>query len=346
VLLAEDNEINQQVAVELMEGVGVTVDVASNGREAVERLEAAGDPLPYHVVLMDVQMPEMDGYQATARIRAQPRFAGLPIVAMTAHATVEERQKCTDAGMVGHVTKPVDPAVLYDVLARFRPDGAAPPPAQSKARPSHAELPEGEGLDTAQGLRRVAGNQALYVRLLRQFLDGHADAAGKIKTSLDSGERPVAERLAHTVKGVAGNLAAGPVQAAAGALEKAIRDGVEPALVETLRTRLADALDRLAAVLRPVLDARAAEAVPERRADEPATLDAAALRTLVKRWSRLLADCDASSLDDLDEESGPLRALFDGTAAFDGFAKQVKAYDFESALAALRRAASGRGIEA
>src|SRR5262249_30227850 len=108
VLLAEDNEINQQVAVELMEGVGVAVDVANNGREAVERLEAA-DTAPYDVVLMDVQMPEMDGYQATARIRAQVRFASLPIVAMTAHATVEERQRCVAAGMVDHVSKPIDP---------------------------------------------------------------------------------------------------------------------------------------------------------------------------------------------------------------------------------------------
>jgi two-component system sensor histidine kinase/response regulator len=156
----------------------------------------------------------------------------------------------------------------------------------------------------------------------------------------------VAERLAHTVKGVAGNLAAGPVQAAAGALEKAIREEVEPTAVETLRTRLADALDRLAAALGPMLDARATEAVPEPRAGEPAAVDAAALRTLVKRWSRLLADCDASSLDDLDRESGPLRALFDGASAFDGFAKQVKAYDFDGALAELRRAASGKGIEA
>ena len=125
VLLVEDNEINQQVATELMQGVGVAVDVADNGRQAVERLEAAGEPVPYDVVLMDVQMPEMDGYQATARIRAQERFAALPIVAMTAHATVEERQRCVAAGMVDHVSKPIDPAALYAVLGRFRPDGPA-----------------------------------------------------------------------------------------------------------------------------------------------------------------------------------------------------------------------------
>jgi HPt (histidine-containing phosphotransfer) domain-containing protein len=253
-----------------------------------------------------------------------------------------------DAGMVDHVSKPIDPALLYDVLARFRPAGTAPPaqPAAHAAPASSAALPPIEGLDTAEGLRRVAGNQALYVRLLRQFLEGHAAAAQQVRESLERGEKATAERLAHTVKGVAGNLAAGPVQAAAGAVEKAIRDGAEPALVETLRKRLADALARFSAALRPALDALAAEAAPERRADAPSASDPAALRTLVKRWSRLLADCDASSLDDLDNESGPLRALFDGTAAFDGFAKQVKAYDFEGALEGLRRAASGKGIEA
>src|SRR6185503_2740414 len=184
-LLVEDNEINQQVARELMEGVGIAVDVASNGREAVERLEAAGEPLPWDVVLMDIQMPEMDGFQATARILAQPRFARLPIVAMTAHATVEERQQCVAAGMVDHVTKPIDPSALYDALARFRPEGPAAARASSRsadlirgsarrdaplaAAPS-GELLETEELDTAQGLRRVAGNRPLYLRLLRQFV--------------------------------------------------------------------------------------------------------------------------------------------------------------------------------
>jgi HPt (histidine-containing phosphotransfer) domain-containing protein len=265
---------------------------------------------------------------------------------MTAHATVEEREKTTAAGMVDHVSKPIDPAVLYAVLTRFRPSSPGPgaKPAAASAPPSSA-LPPVAGLDAAEGLRRVAGNQALYVRLLRQFLDGHADAAARVRESLARGERVEAERLAHTVKGVAGNLAAGPVQAAAGALEKAIRDAVDPAIVETLRKRLADAFDGFASALRPALDARASDAAPV-RADAPAPLDAAALRALVSRWSRLLADSDASSLEDLERESGPLRSLFDGAPAFDGFAKRVKSYDFDGALEQLRRAAAGKGVEA
>ena len=119
VLLFEDNEINQQVAVELIEGVGGKVTVAGDGRQGVEILEAAADPVPFDVVLMDIQMPEMDGFQATARLRAQARFATLPIVAMTAHATIEERQRCVAAGMQDHVAKPIDPAALYDVLGRY-----------------------------------------------------------------------------------------------------------------------------------------------------------------------------------------------------------------------------------
>jgi PAS domain S-box-containing protein len=344
VLLVEDNDINQQVARELMEGVGIAVHVADNGREAVERLEGAGEPVPYDVVLMDIQMPEMDGFQATARIRSEPRFARLPIVAMTAHATVEERQRCVDAGMVGHVSKPIDPAALYDALAHFRPEGTTSPRPPATAGPSPASLPAVEGLDAEQGLRRVAGNQPLYVRLLRQFLEGQADAAEKIRESLERRDRDGAVHLAHTVKGVAGNLAAGPVQAAAGALEKALRDGVAPARVEALRARLAEALERLSSALRPLLgDDDDGGGGP---ASTATPADAATLRALVERWSRLLAECDAGTIDDLEREGGPLHALFGDAAAFAGFAKQVKGYDFDGALEALRRAAGAKGIEA
>ena len=119
ILLAEDNEINQQIAVELLEGVGATVKVANNGRVAVETLSNGPQPPPFDVVLMDLQMPEMDGYQATTRIRADARLSRLPIIAMTAHATMEERQHCLDAGMNDHVSKPIDPARLFAAVGRF-----------------------------------------------------------------------------------------------------------------------------------------------------------------------------------------------------------------------------------
>ncbi|HEY7162084.1 MAG TPA: response regulator, partial [Acidobacteriota bacterium] len=117
ILLAEDNEINQQIAVELLQAVGASVDVASHGLEAVNKLFQNGNA--YDLILMDLQMPEMDGYQATTKIRSDQRFAQLPIIAMTAHATTEERQRCLEAGMNDHVSKPIDPSLLYETLSRF-----------------------------------------------------------------------------------------------------------------------------------------------------------------------------------------------------------------------------------
>src|SRR5450631_2642937 len=125
VLLVEDNAINQQIAVELLEGVGVSIDVANNGREALNMLFADGGDTRYDLVLMDLQMPEMDGYQATAHIRATPSLAGLPIIAMTAHATAEERDRCLAAGMRGHIAKPIDPELLYRTLLQFHRSGQA-----------------------------------------------------------------------------------------------------------------------------------------------------------------------------------------------------------------------------
>src|SRR5262249_44589637 len=119
ILLAEDNDINQQIAVELLEGAGAKVTVANNGREAVRILSNGTQSPPFDVMLMDLQMPEMDGYQATAKIRSEPRFHSLPIIAMTAHATIEERERCLASGMIDHVAKPIDPAILFETVGRY-----------------------------------------------------------------------------------------------------------------------------------------------------------------------------------------------------------------------------------
>ena len=188
--------------------------VANNGREAVEALLGGAYPPPYDVVLMDLQMPEMDGYQATARIRADSRFASLPIIAMTAHATLEERAACIAAGMNDHISKPIYPNVLFDTVARyFRPatGGCAGEHVRTPHRPRprpRMPLPVVDGLDTADGLLRVGGNRKLYLKLLRQFVDDERDAAVRIRERLAAGDHATAERMAHTVKGVAGNLGA------------------------------------------------------------------------------------------------------------------------------------------
>jgi signal transduction histidine kinase/CheY-like chemotaxis protein/ligand-binding sensor domain-containing protein/HPt (histidine-containing phosphotransfer) domain-containing protein len=227
ILLVEDNEMNQQVATELLESAGAVVTVAGHGGVAVKLLREGPQPPPFEVVLMDLQMPEMDGHTATRLLRADPRFNDLPILAMTAHALVEERERCLAEGMNDHVTKPIDPDELFAALARWaKPADTTAHAIELPHTPvSETELPEIEGIDIAGSLKRVAGNKRVYRNLLEQFAAKQADAAGQIAEALHNGDRPLAERLAHTVKGVAGNLGIGKVQSAAARVESAVRSG-------------------------------------------------------------------------------------------------------------------------
>jgi CheY-like chemotaxis protein len=240
VLLVEDNEMNQQVATELLVNAGAIVTVANHGGEAVKILTDGNQALAFDVVFMDLQMPEMDGFTATRLLRKIPRLRELPIIAMTAHALVEERQRCLDAGMSDHVSKPIDPDHLLSTLIRWakpRPEQALD--SQASFSPVKASddvvLPEIAGIALADGLKRVAGNKRLYRDLLGQFAAKQGNAAAQISTALEKGDHALAERIAHTVKGVAGNIGVTEVQSAAQKLEKALLDGeinVSPLLVE------------------------------------------------------------------------------------------------------------------
>jgi PAS domain S-box-containing protein len=226
VLLVEDNEMNQQVATELLESVGAIVTIANHGGEALKLLTGIDGPPPFDVVFMDLQMPEMDGLTATKLIRADPRLQMLPIIAMTAHALVEEQQRCMDAGMNDHVSKPIDPDALFTMLTRWakpRPS-ATEIPAKRVQEKNEIVIPEIAGVNSADGLKRVAGNTRLYLNLLAQFAEKQGDASGQISAALKGGDRKLAERIAHTVKGVAGNIGITEIQLAAATVEKAIRD--------------------------------------------------------------------------------------------------------------------------
>ena len=323
ILLTEDNEINQQIAVELLEGAGATVKVANNGREAVEILSNGPEPRLFDMVLMDLQMPEMDGYQATAKLRSDTRFATLPIIAMTAHATIEERQRCLAAGMNDHIGKPIDPAALFETVGRFyKPaDGAA-------------ALPTIANLDAKGGLSRVGGNQKLYLRLLRQFVD-RSPVVEQITEALGTGDRPLAERLAHTLKGVAGNIGATQVQFAAGALEKVIRDGAAEKHVDAARHQVASALAPLVRDLRAALDATAREPQGPSALTIPADPDRS--RAVAAQLTALLSELDPAAADFVETNHAALRPLFD-SAAWPEFEKLVRGYAFADAQAQLDHA--------
>src|SRR5262249_41709527 len=199
VLLVEDNEVNQQVATELLESEGAKVALASNGAEAVRVLTEEDQPPPFDVVFMDLQMPEMDGFTATRLVRAQPHLKKLPIIAMTAHVMADEVQRCLEAGMNDHVGKPIDPEAFFATLARWTcvhtVEGSNLPSRASSAGEGII-LPELTGVDVAAGLERTAGNNRLYRDLLVRFTVRHESTGNRIKEALESGDNNQAERLA------------------------------------------------------------------------------------------------------------------------------------------------------
>ncbi len=227
VLLVEDNPINQQLAVELMETRGVTVVVANNGQDAIERINAH-HPTYFSVVLMDLQMPVMDGYEATRLLRLDSRYVRLPIVAMTAHAMADERARCLVLGMNGHVSKPIDPEMLYATLAEYKVHAPAMRPGPTTAPAGRLEaasaaddsgLPEIVGLDVRSGLRHAGDKLPLYSQLLQRFASDFATFAKSVETRLLAGDWEDVRRQAHTLKGLAASLGATELQPRAAALE-------------------------------------------------------------------------------------------------------------------------------
>ena len=344
ILVTEDNEINQQISVELLEGAGAAVKVANNGREAVDLLSNGPQPPPFDVVLMDLQMPVMDGYQATAKLRSDARFAALPIIAMTAHATLEERQRCLASGMNDHVPKPIDPVALFETVARYYQPAAGAstsvPAAIGETRGPAVqtdgitrEIPNVEGLDSVDGLLRVAGNGKLYLKLLRQFCAQKSDAPERIAELLTAGDLPAAERKAHTAKGVAGNLGMKTVQLAAGELEKAIHDGADAARLESLRQQFGNALNPLIDRLRAALGEEPASLAPPKAI----TVDRAQMKLVVEQMTSYLAELDAAASDCLEANRGVFASLF-STEELARFEQQIQGYAFGEALTQLEQA--------
>ena len=225
ILLVEDNDINQQIASELLVDAGFVVELAENGLISLEMVQQA----TYDLVLMDMQMPVMDGLSATAAIRRIHRLEALPIVAMTANAMAEDRRDCMEAGMNDFLSKPINPDDLWNMLLKWIPPRQ--PRLKLSATPVltdsiRGELPEGiNGLDVKTGLSRMMGKKPLYLAMLKRYVAGQKASAQGIKSALDAQDLPLAQRIAHTLKGVSGTVGATHIPDYADAVERTIREG-------------------------------------------------------------------------------------------------------------------------
>jgi CheY-like chemotaxis protein/HPt (histidine-containing phosphotransfer) domain-containing protein len=223
ILLAEDNEINQQVAREILESADITVSIANNGQEALN-MALSQD---FDAVLMDIQMPVMDGFKAVRGIRNGGKTS-LPIIAMTAHALVGDREKSLEAGMNDHVTKPIDPEELMKTLAHWLPDrdGQAPPPPEAAPRSAgDGAMPALPGVDTDQALARLRGNDRLYRKLLRDFAQDGEMLLQKLAADASAERFEACRGVTHNLKGVAGNIGADRMHETLARLEQALLGG-------------------------------------------------------------------------------------------------------------------------
>ncbi|MDZ4252414.1 MAG: response regulator [Sulfuritalea sp.] len=324
ILLVEDNDLNQEVAIELLTDAGFVVDLAENGQVALDRVRAAN----YDIVLMDMQMPLMDGETATREIRKDARFKDLPVVAMTANAREGDRDRCLAAGMNDHVAKPIEPEDLWQALLKWvKPLHATAadvrPPSAEAALPSAIE-----GLDMATGLRRVRGKKSLYLSMLHKFVAGQKSVIPEIVKALQDNAWDVAQRLAHTSKSTSASIGASGLQKLAENIETAIKERRPREEIDSRLGELTKPLETLIAQLEQNL--------PNKPGKEAVMVDPEKLRAVCHQLEALLADDDSEAVDVMDVNAELLNAAF--PYHYPKIDEGIRSFDFEVALAALKAA--------
>jgi PAS domain S-box-containing protein len=328
VLLVEDNELNQEVATELLQDAGFNVELAENGQLALDKIRIND----YDIVLMDMQMPVMDGIKATEEIRKEIRFNNLPVVAMTANAMERDRERCMAAGMNDHVAKPIEPEELWKALLKWikpRHPVAAALKAKVRALAEDVAVPmDIKGLDMVNGLRRVLGKKKLYLLMLRKFVAGQRLAVEEITKALDENNRDLAERLAHTLKGVSGNIGASSLQQLAEKIETSIKQNHPRKALDGQLTALGELLKYFVGQLEQKL--------PKEPVKNAVIVEHKKLGLVCKQLEALLADDDAAASDVLEANAELLNTAF--PSHYGKLEEAIRLFNFEAALAELRLA--------
>lgn len=329
ILVVEDNELNQEVALGLLEGEGFVVDIANNGQEAIDMLDLHA----YDIVLMDMQMPVMDGLTATREIRKIDRFKDLAVLAMTANAMDQDKEKCAEAGMNDHVAKPIDPDELFNALLKWiKPKaqvGAALPQDKHSKQSADApiDLDSIAGLDTKLGLKRVMGKMPLYINMLKKYVETGPAALLDLKQAIAVKDQDTAERIAHTFKGISGNIGASALQDMAGNIEK---------LIKTPKNKdaLLKDLEQFSLAQNAMVDAIAlALSLDCTKADStaPEVQKQAMDEKILQSFIALLKDDDTGALPYLEKHEQAFKAHF-SNQIFNTINEALLEFNFEKAL--------------
>lgn len=319
ILLVEDNELNQELAEEILQSHGLHVTIANNGQEAIDTIQNH----TFDGVLMDCQMPVLDGYSATRILRKDKRFTDLPILAMTANAMAGDREKALASGMNDHIPKPINVSRMFATMAQWiKPTLQSDQTAAPAVTKSGTEnIPALAGVDVAASMERLNGNQALYIKLLQKFYEKYADFEQQLATAMASNEPEPATRLAHTVKGLAGNIGATALETVAAQAEgelasnKPNRDTLE---------KLQGEVEGLRATIGPSLEKKKAPLAME-------NFDRSRTRETLSQLRDMLSEYDASVGDFLEQHGAELSAPL-LLSDFKKLVKSIEDYDYEVSL--------------
>lgn len=333
ILLVEDNEMNQELASELLSQAGISVTIASNGQEALDILQKKSD---FDCVLMDCQMPVMDGYTASREIRKISVFDKLPVIAMTANTMAGDREKVLQAGMCDHIAKPLNVEIMFNTIAKWVKPGK---PKHLKLNNSVdvqnpirvLQINELDGIDIVSGLRNVMNNEQLYQRMLSKFCNSQRDFHHIFLTSEKNSDKDAAMRCAHTLKGNAGNIGAKSLEVLAGKLEEACGKKISKVKIEVLLSQVTLELNRVISSISNLLSNPPAPSFQEN-----INIDYEQLKIKLNNLKNLLEESDGN----VEEYMGNILDQVKGSPLeikFKDLKKNIENFDFDEALENLKR---------